>query len=55
VQKTVNAVLDDAYFTLIKEKLPYLGYESLDDLVKDAVQLRVEDLLRLIALSQSSP
>jgi len=54
MQENVNVILDDFLFSLIKEKLPYLGYESVEDLVKDAFQLRVEDLLRLIALSQSS-
>lgn len=54
MQGNVNVVLDDFFFNLIKEKLPFLKYESLDDLVKDAVQCRVEVLLQLIALSQSS-
>lgn len=54
MQKNVNIVLDDALFALIQEKLPYLGYESLTDLVKDAFQLRVEALLQSIVLYQVS-
>jgi hypothetical protein len=54
MQRNVDVVLDDFLFNLIKEKLPFLKYESIDDLVKDAVQYRVEVLLQLVALSQSS-
>ncbi len=55
MEETISLKIDDALFSLINSKLEYLGYETLEDLVKDAFQLRVEALLQLAALSQSSP
>lgn len=50
----ISIDISDSLFFKITSELEFLGYESVEDLVRDSVQLRVESLLQLIALSQSS-
>jgi hypothetical protein len=54
MQKTVTVNVDEDIFALICERLPFLEYNSIDDLVKDALALRLECLLQMLVLSQSS-
>jgi len=46
---TVKVEVDKKLYDLVVSKLPWLGYESPKDFVCDAVALRFEDLLALIA------
>ena len=53
MQKRVTVYVDNEIFALITSKLPFLGYETVEDLVKDALALRLEVLLQLLVSSQS--
>lgn len=44
--------IDGKTWELIKTKLPWLGYETPDDFVDDAIRRRLEDLLRLISAQE---
>lgn len=44
----VELELDDTYFDLIMDCLPFLGYECFEDFIKDAVALRYGELLPLL-------
>lgn len=41
--------MDDAYFDLLMECLPFLGYENFEAFIEDAVVLRYGVLLPLLA------
>ena len=54
MRQSVTIIVDDEYFSLLMEKMPFLDYSCLDDFVNDAVSLRLECLLHLLALPKSS-
>ncbi|MCW4018344.1 MAG: hypothetical protein NWF00_06660 [Candidatus Bathyarchaeota archaeon] len=53
-ERRVEVTLDPALFNFITETLPYLGYEGVEDLVREAVALRMEELLRLATLAHEN-
>ena len=46
--RKIELEIDDAFFELLMERLPFLGYENFEDFIKDAVVLRYEVLLPLL-------
>ena len=50
---TVKVEVDKKLFDLVNQRLPGLGYETAEDFVNHAVELRFEALLGLIAKTKS--
>jgi hypothetical protein len=47
--RKIELELDDSFYEIIMIYLPFLGYESFEDFITDAVVLRYEVLLPLLA------
>jgi hypothetical protein len=48
MQRKIELLLDDSYYNLIMESLPFLGYLSFDDFILDALALRYGVLVPLL-------